>query len=266
MTHLQPKLSLSAMLTSLPLEFAAALCQVRDLGFSHVDLVGMVDRPDAHREALADSGLLVSCAAIGRDLPADVTLDAAETARRRAAVDLSKRQIADAAQLGARHCYLVSGRDSSANALARFTEACCHLADYAGRHMVRLCVEHNPGRALPSAALVLAWLGQVRHDNLALLLDVGHCSISGEDRSAVIREAGPRLGYVHFDDNDGQSDLHLPLLAGRLTEDALAATLVALRECAYEGCLALELNPNNPDPVHALRDGKAILERLGREA
>ena len=40
-----------------------------------------MQRPAGHREALADSGLLVSCVALGRNLPAGHTLDAARLYR-----------------------------------------------------------------------------------------------------------------------------------------------------------------------------------------
>jgi sugar phosphate isomerase/epimerase len=92
-----------------------------------------------------------------------------------------------------------------------------------------------------------------------LLLDVGHCLLSGEDAAACLRQAGERLGYVHLDDNDGISDLHWPLFAGRLTRMQLADTIAALSEIGYRGALALELNPANSDPLEALRDGKAIV-------
>jgi sugar phosphate isomerase/epimerase len=62
-----------------------------------------------------------------------------------------------------------------------------------------------------------------------MLLDVGHCLISGEDAAAVIQRAGERLGYVHLDDNDGVGDLHWPLFHGRLTREQLANAMTALR-------------------------------------
>jgi sugar phosphate isomerase/epimerase len=98
--------------------------------------------------------------------------------------------------------------------------------------------------------------------DLFLLLDVGHCLITGEDAASIIEQAGDRLGYVHFDDNDGVSDLHWPLLTGRLTEKSMRRILAALSAANYHGALALELNPQNADPIGALRDGKAIVERL----
>jgi D-psicose/D-tagatose/L-ribulose 3-epimerase len=254
---------ISAMLTSLPLEFGPAVEQAAALGFSHIDVVALAERPAAHREALADAGLLVSCAAVGRGLPEGQTLDAVDAAVRRAALDAMRRQVADAAALGATHCYVIPGMDASADGLLRFAETCALLADYAGQRMVRLCVEHIPGRALPTAAGTLAWLETVGHANLGLLLDVGHCLLSGEDAARVVSEARARLGYVHFDDNDGQGDLHWPLLTGRLTEENLRAVLDSLRMGGYGGALALELAAVGADPVRALWDGKKLLEQLG---
>ena len=59
---------------------------------------------------------------------------------------------------------------------------------------------------MPTAAATLAWLSKVDHDNLFLLLDLGHCLISDEDPTQVIAQAGRRLGYVHLDDNDGAGE------------------------------------------------------------
>ena len=76
-------------------------------------------------------------------------------------------------------------------------------------------VEHFPGKALPTAAGTLEYLSRLNHPNLYLLLDTGHLQMSKEDPAAVIAAAGDRLGYVHLDDNDGEADLHWPLLDGR---------------------------------------------------
>jgi sugar phosphate isomerase/epimerase len=251
---------LSAFATSLPGDFAAALTQIAALGFTHVDLVAEVERPAEHLDALADSGLLVSCMALGRNLPAGHTLDAAEVGVRRATLALLERQTADAARLGATTAYLVPGTPGDESALDYFAEGCALLADYAVARRVRLCVEHVPGRALSTAARALDWLEQIGHASLGLLMDVGHCLISGEDVGDVVRRAGSRLGYVHLDDNDGLGDLHWPLLAGRLTRRQLADVIAALRTIGYRGALALELNPANPQPVEALREGKIIVE------
>lgn len=251
---------LSVLLTSLPVEFADAVRQAAELGFQHVDVVAVSERADTDRAALADAGVLVACASVGRGLPEEQTLDAVDVHARRAAVEAMKRQIADAATLGATHAYVVSGMNKGADALRCFAEACGLLADYAAQRRVRFCVEHLPGRALSSAAETLSWLEALNHPNLSLLLDVGHCLITREDAAEIVRRAGPRLGYVHFDDNDGVGDLHWPLLTGRLTEQDVRSTLAALREIGYGGALTLELSPQNADPVAALREGKKLLE------
>lgn len=253
---------LAAFATSLPGAFAAVLGQIAALNFTYVDLVAEVDRSAVQREELAESGLLVSCMALGRQLPAGHTLDAADAGVRRATLGLLQRQIADGARLGATTAYLVPGFDDSTTALSCFAEGCGLLADYAAARRVRLCIEHVPGRALPTAAATLDWLQQIGHPHLALLLDVGHCLISNEDAAAAVRRAGAGLGYVHLDDNDGIGDLHWPLFSGRLTERQLAEVVTALREIRYQEALALELNPMISDPIEALRNGKRIVERL----
>jgi sugar phosphate isomerase/epimerase len=259
-----PSFPLSVLLTSLPLAFEEAVRQVAALGFSRVDVVARSERPPEHLEALAEAGVIVSCAAVGRNLPDGMTLDSASMEMRRGAVEEMKRHIADAARLGATSAYIIPGMEGSVAGLARFAEACGLLADYAAGRMVRLHVEHIPGRALPTVAATLAWLKQVNHDNVSLLLDIGHCLISGEDAAEAVRLAGRRLGYVHLDDNDGVGDLHWPLLAGRLTEESLRRFLEALRAGNYRGPLTLEFNPQNPDPVAALTQAKTLLERLDR--
>jgi sugar phosphate isomerase/epimerase len=252
-------MDLSALVTSLPQDFESAVLQIRALGFTHVDVVGLIERPTSHREALAESGLLVACAAVGRGLPAGATLDAADPRLRSQAVAHVQDQMTDAAQLGATHCYLVPGHNAGHDALMCFADACASLADFAGARMMTLCVEHVPGRALPSAAAALQWLRQVSHDHLKLLLDVGHCLISEEDPAPMMVQADEWLGYVHLDDNDSVSDLHWPLLTGRLTEEMLNAVLTLLAMDEFDCGLALELNPTNADPITALAQGRALV-------
>ncbi len=252
------------LLTSLPLEFEAAVHQVHALGFGHVDVVALSERPAGHRDALADTDLLVACAAVGRGLPDGCALDVPDVGFRRRAVREMELQLSDAARLGATHAYLVPGTDKTKAGLCRFADACAVLADFAAGRRIRLCLEHIPGRALPTTRAILACLDQVQHPNLALLLDIGHCLITHEDPAYVVEQAGARLGYVHLDDNDGQADLHWPLLTGQLSESLLKSFLQALRAIGYDGSLSLELSPQQPDPIGALRQGKILLERLAQ--
>ena len=96
---------------------------------------------------------------------------------------------------------------------------------------------------------------------LKLLIDVGHCLISHENAAELIRAAGSQLGYIHFDDNDGEGDLHWALLTGVCTEETLRSTIAALAECGYERCLCLEFNPELDAPLKTLTDGMVILSQ-----
>jgi sugar phosphate isomerase/epimerase len=255
---------LAVLLDGPPADFATEVRLAADLGFPCIDIVALEERPEADCEALADADLLVRCAAVGRGMPDGRTLDAADAGLRREAVERMRRQLTDAAQLGATCAYVVSGIDGSATGLACFAEACGLLADHAAGRMMRLCVEPIPGRALPDAAATLAWLRQAAHPNLGLLLDVGHCLIAGEDAAAAARSAGPLLAHVHLDDNDGAGDLHWPLLAGRLTAAQLTDLAAALLEIGFSGGMSLELKAAGAERAEAWRRSKEIAEGIFR--
>jgi sugar phosphate isomerase/epimerase len=252
----------SVLLTSFPADFADAARQAAGLGFRFIDVAARVERPATDLETLADTGLHVSCVALGQSLPQDHTPDASSADVRRSVLQALKQQIADAARLGATHAYLVPGFDATSDGLSRFQEIVCILADYAAGRMIRLCIEHIPGRALPSVAATLAWLRAIGHPNLRLLLDVGHCAMSKEDPAEAIGKAGNLLGYVHLDDNDAARDLHWPLLTGCLTRATLQSALAALGQIGYDGALTLEYSPETPAVVQAVGEGKTLIEEL----
>ncbi|HVS40305.1 MAG TPA: sugar phosphate isomerase/epimerase family protein [Gemmataceae bacterium] len=264
MNDAKSRFSLSVLLDGPPADFAAEVRFAADLGFGCVDVVALEDRPDADREALADAGLLVRCAAVGRGMPDGRMLDAADAGLRREAVEQMRRQLTDAARLGATCAYVVSGMEGSAAGLSCFAEACGLLADHAAGLMMRLCVEPIPGRALPDAAATLAWLRRTAHPNLGLLLDVGHCLIAGEDSATAARSAGPLLAHIHLNDNDGVGDLHWPLLTGRLTAAQLTDLAAALREIGFSGGLSLELKTAGAERAEAWRRSKEIAEGIFR--
>ena len=167
------------------------------------------------------------------------------------------------AALGASAAYVVPDEDPSS--LDRYAAELKRVADRGGEMGVRVCVEHFPGSTLPTAAGTIAFLREVGHPNLFLLLDIGHAQMSEENPASIISDAGPLLGYVHLDDNDGSRDLHLGLTDGILTEAALADCIAALRDIAYRGNLSLELHPGLPDPLDALGQSREIALRAMHE-
>lgn len=120
-------LTFSLHLPSLRDVFETGLRRATALGFRHVDVAGVIDRPPSHLEALAESGLIVVAVdlvfALGRPL------------------DDARRQIADAARLGA----TVGCLDEPLRG-----EAFDLLDRYAAGRMIRLCTRtpHSPPHSL----------------------------------------------------------------------------------------------------------------------
>lgn len=235
------------------------LDQLAELGFRHVDVRPQALRSPRARQCLADLGLHVPCVAIA--FP-EVPLDSADEQVAAQAFSQLVAGLHHARDLGAATAYVVPGTDRSPAALERYARAIEHLTEQAASLNLMLGIEHFPGRNLPTIAATLDFIEGIGHPNLCLLFDLGHAQISAEDPAALIHRAGTRLGYVHLDDNDGRQDLHLGLLEGVLTEETLRRTFAALEEVNYQGPLSLELHPQLPDPLDALRRSRAVVLRL----
>lgn len=237
------------------------LRQVRDLGFDWIDIQPAHLQTLESRLLAQELGLSVSCVGAAFGMPAGAALDHADAGARGAAIHHVRSAIEKAAGVGADTAYLVPGKDGKPEALERYAASISGLADVAVDRGIKLAVEHFPGMALPTAGETLALIEEIGHPNLYLLYDSGHIQMSGEDPATVIANANDRLGYIHFDDNDGLADLHWSLLDGVMTLDSLKDTLQALEVIGYTGALSLELNPDLPKPARALRNSRDILLR-----
>lgn len=240
----------------------AIAAKTNALGFEWIDVRPFAFSSGGARRKIREHGLLVSCIAASFGMPEGARLSGADRDSRSAAASYLERTLAFGAVLGASTAYVVPDEDPSS--LDTYAAELKKLAEHGGELGVRVCVEHFPGTALPTASGTIAYLREVGHPNLFLLLDIGHAQMSGEDPAAAISDAGPLLGYVHLDDNDGSRDLHLGLTDGILTEAALADTISALTDIGYRGNLSLELHPELPDPLDALkRSREVVLQAIG---
>lgn len=237
------------------------LRQVRDIGFDCIDIQPTHLQSLESRLLAQELGLRVSCVGASFGLPAGASLDHLDESLRLAAIDHVGTAIEQAAEIGAGTVYVIPGNNPAPAAIEEFEKSLVSLADVAAAHAVKLAIEHFPGTALPSAGETLELIRALGHDNLYLLYDSGHIQMSGEEPASVITNAGDRLGYVHFDDNDGLSDLHWSLLDGVMTEESLAATLRALDAVDYQGAVSLELSPALANPARALGGSRDILMR-----
>ena len=235
------------------------LRQVAGLGFESVDLRPFAFVGESGRKQLASSGLEVRCVAASAGVHEDLSLESADGAVVNAALRQLDIALEYAAALGAGTAYIVPGEEAMGD-LGRYAAALGEAAGLAQQRGLRLAVEHFPGRALPTVAETLDLLAEIDHPNLYLLFDLGHAQMSNEDPVEAIEAAGPRLGYVHLDDNNGVDDSHLALLDGVLTRQTLRRTLSALPSVGYGGPVSLELNPGLPDPPDALRRSREVVE------
>ncbi len=206
----------------------ASLRLVKETGFHFIDVrPDTLDAPGA-LETLKSLGLKVSCVELQAGLYSTEA-------------DQLQQKLNKAHSLSAEAAYLRPC--ASRNQLSAFKSILAPLAGHAAEKGIKLCVEHVPGSALPTASEVMSLLRQIDHPNLYLLLDVGHALLSKEKPWEVIAAAGDRVGYVQMNDNDGKKDRHWALLDGRITSDDLKQTIEALNQAGYKGTLGLQLSP-----------------------
>jgi len=236
------------------------LTKVKQTAFHYIDVEpDTLSSPEALQK-LRELGLKVSCVALDHGLPDGISLEGGHPDRLRQATDHLKKALETSRELGAGVAYV--GPCGNARNLKAYGASLAELADDASRKGIKLCVEHVPGRALPTVKETLKFLEEAGHPGLYLLLDTGHALISREEPAEAVRAAGLRLGYVQMNDNDGKKDRHWALLDGRLTERDLARTIEALEQVGYVGTLGLELENVRPSLISALARNRNLLMRL----
>jgi hydroxypyruvate isomerase len=98
-------------------------------------------------------------------------------------------------------------------------------------------VSGAPRYPLRTAADAIAVIDRVGADNVALLADLYHLTVNGDDVAAVIAEHAPRVGHVQIADAPGRNE------PGTGSID-LDAHLAALHAAGYRGWVACEYKPS----------------------
>lgn len=243
-------------------EDRSVLSQLAGAGYRSIDIRPFDYTSEESGRYIKDSGMTVSCMGLCFGMPEAASLDSDDESSRGRAIAYVSRALEYAASRGVKTAYVVPGMDSGQSALSRYATALSTVADKGQSLGLRICIEHFPGRALPTVTKTLDFLAAIDHPNLFLLFDTGHAQISREDPVTSLHTAGSRLGYVHLDDNDGQQDLHLSLFDGVMTELSLRQTLLALKKIKYGGPVSLELHPSLSDPLLALKQSREIVDRM----
>lgn len=239
-----------------------ALGLLHEIGLRNIDVRPSALRSPEALQRLKDLELTVRCVAASHEMPEGAAFDSADESAVRTAMEHVQSAISHAADLGAAHAYIVPEAPVDGDSLARYTQLLPPLADHAAHVGVRLCVEHFPGTALPTVAASIGFLRHVGHDNLFLLLDIGHAQMSKEDPRAVLTAAAGSLGYVHLDDNDGVEDVHWALTDGVQSRASLVALLSTLDDIGYDGPMSIEMKDDLPDPADAIRRSYDLMRQL----
>jgi sugar phosphate isomerase/epimerase len=79
---------------------------------------------------------------------------------------------------------------------------------------------------------------------LKLHLDFGHANFGHDNHEVFCRELGEHLQHVHFSDNRGRNDDHMPLGVGSVDWQKAVSQLKAT---GYDGTITLEVFCNDPD-------------------
>jgi len=241
---------------------ADALTAIAQAGLRHIDHRPFDFRSAESRRLISDLELTPTCMATGFGMPEGAALDAADAGARKAAIEHTRHALEYAHETGIQWAYVLPGESGDAESLRRYGESVTGLAGVAAGYGSKLCIEHFPGKALPTVRDTVDYIERLGHDNLYLLFDIGHAQISKEDPAEAVALAGDRLGYFHLDDNDGVSDLHWALCDGVLTRDVLKQTLATLGHIGYDGPVSLEMNPGLPDPLAAIKNGFRLVRAL----
>lgn len=229
------------------------LDQLSSIGLKHIDFRPFDFVSPEGRSHLQDSALTPTCMATAFGMPSEAALDSHDENLRNQAIDHIIGALNYAAELEIKIAYLLPGENDQPAKLARYESSILRLADHAESLNIKLCIEHFPGKGLPTAVCTLDFISRCDHENLYLLFDIGHAQISGESPIDIISRAGDRLGYVHLDDNDGNADLHWPLYEGVLTPETLSNTFEMLKTAGYTVPVSIEMHPELPDPLAAIK-------------
>lgn len=82
---------------------------------------------------------------------------------------------------------------------------------------------------------------------LQVHLDFGHTNFGADNHEVFCRELGGYIRHVHFSDNRGRSDDHMPLGVGTVNWQN---TVNALKATGYDSTITMEIFCNDPDMQH----------------
>lgn len=206
----------------------------------------------AVRQSFSDQGVEAACVATSCRFADPATVDN-ECASARAAIAL-------AADIGSSRLRVFGGalpdgveRDAAIRGVAT---ALASIADYAGAHGVRVCLETHDAWTSPEH--VAEVMRAVEHPAIGVTWDVWHpARINGIALDDAYRVLAPWIGHVHFHDGMLRPDMldHRAMGTGQLDHRRI---LRLLNDGGYDGFLSGEWIGWEPGEVHLPREIDAM--------
>lgn len=254
---LQPAIS-TCCVRPKPLDPEVHLPLIAEAGFRAIELCCYVDEPadfpweDQNEikrlsKVAADHGVRIWSV----HPPDRYNLTAVSESDRRGQVDVAKRSIDVAEQLGAAAVILHAGHRmpaelSHAERRERLDTSLCELAEYATSTAVTLCLEtlFEHDHQLLNGEII----DRIKSNSASafgLVIDTGHSALAG-NLYGTAQKAGRRLRTLHLQDNFGKRDDHILPGSGRIDWKRFMADL---KESGYSGPLMLEASDKDARPV-----------------
>ncbi len=129
------------------------------------------------------------------------------------------------------------GRD---NIIGNFVSSYKHLESYAKRHGMILVIE-NEGVSYDKnlkADDIMRIMRNLKHAGLAI--DIGHLFLENSNSGVanLLSKLGPRAKHMHFSDNHGNDDEHLPIGKGNINYRMVACKM---KRMGYKETITLEI-------------------------
>ncbi|MFQ5998488.1 MAG: sugar phosphate isomerase/epimerase family protein [Candidatus Bathyarchaeia archaeon] len=216
------------------------------------------------------SGLLVD---LFKDGWINGSLSARDPHQRKTAVEISKRAMDVAKEVGCSTVVLWLGQDGYDYPFqAEYTQAWNNLADGIGaiadhRSDIKLAIEYKIKEARThifvgtvGKALMLA--EETNRNNVGVTLDFGHALYAYENpaESAVLLDRKKKLFHVHL--NDNYRDWDHDLVAGSVNLWDTLEFMYWLRKLNYDGWISLDIYPYREDTVSACERSIENLELM----
>jgi sugar phosphate isomerase/epimerase len=214
------------------------------------------------REALDKYGLEIPVISSGRVFAeGKVWFTHPDKLVRREAVETMKGLVRLAVQLGSkvnvgRVRGFIGDGESREIAEARFIECMRECADLASELNVEMLIEpvnRYETNYINSVSDALTVLDNLAHPNVTVMPDVFHMNIEDASITAILKQAGARVGYVHFADSNRYAPGQ-----GHLDFTEIVSTL---NEIGYNWYVTAEILPY-PDPDTAAANAIGFIRRI----